>query len=46
MALLQLQNIGKIYAGEGSIAVGIRGVDLSFDRGEIVAVTGKSGSGK
>ena len=46
MSLLRLQNIGKIYASEGSIAVGIRGVNLSFDKGEFVAVTGKSGSGK
>lgn len=46
MALLRLQDIGKIYVSEGSVAVGIRGVNLSFDRGEFVAVTGKSGSGK
>ena len=46
MALLALKDIGKIYASEGSVAVGIRGVNLSFDRGEFVAVTGKSGSGK
>ena len=46
MALIRLKNIGKIYASEGSVAVGIRGVNLSFDRGEFVAVTGKSGSGK
>ena len=46
MALLTLQDIGKIYVSEGSVAVGIRGVNLSFDRGEFVAVTGKSGSGK
>ena len=46
MALLQLENIGKIYASEGAIAVGIRGVNLSFDKGEFVCITGKSGSGK
>ena len=46
MALLHLENIGKIYASEGAIAVGIRGVDLSFDKGEFVCITGKSGSGK
>lgn len=46
MPLLKLSGIGKIYYSEGSVAVGIRGIDLSFDRGEFVAVTGASGSGK
>ena len=46
MPLLSLRDIGKIYVSEGSVAVGIRGVNLSFERGEFVAVTGKSGSGK
>lgn len=46
MALLQLERIGKIYAQEGTVAVGIRGVNLSFEIGEFVAVTGKSGCGK
>ncbi len=44
--LLELRNIGKIYVSENNVAVGIRGVNLSFGRGEFVAVTGKSGSGK
>ena len=46
MSLLSLKEIGKIYVSEGSIAVGLRGVNLDFDIGEFVAVTGKSGSGK
>lgn len=46
MALLTLENLGKIYVSEGAVAVGIRGVNLSFDAGEFVVVTGKSGSGK
>ncbi len=44
--LLELKNIGKIYVSEGNVAVGIRGVNLAFNRGEFVAVTGMSGSGK
>lgn len=46
MSLLELRNIGKIYVSDNSIAVGIRGVNLDFELGEFVAVTGKSGSGK
>lgn len=46
MALLRLENIGKIYTQESAVAVGIRGVNLSFDIGEFVAITGKSGCGK
>ena len=46
MALLELKDIGKIYVSEGEVAVGIRGVSASFEKGEFVAVTGASGSGK
>lgn len=46
MALLTLKDIGKIYASQGAVSVGIRGVNLSFQSGEFVAITGKSGSGK
>ena len=44
--LLELRDIGKIYVSESTVAVGIRGVNLAFERGEFVAVTGQSGSGK
>jgi putative ABC transport system permease protein len=46
MALITLKDIGKIYVSGGNVAVGIRGVNLSFERGEFVAITGTSGSGK
>ena len=46
MSLLKLENIGKIYVSEKNVSVGIREVNLSFDSGEFVCVTGKSGSGK
>ncbi|MBO5879149.1 MAG: ATP-binding cassette domain-containing protein [Clostridia bacterium] len=46
MSLLSLKDIGKIYVSEGNVSVGIRGVNLSFDKGEFVAITGQSGSGK
>ncbi|MBR5712125.1 MAG: ABC transporter ATP-binding protein [Lachnospiraceae bacterium] len=46
MSFLRLSNIGKIYVSEGNVAVGIRGVNLAFEKGEFVAITGASGSGK
>ena len=46
MSLIRLNDIGKIYVSEGNVSVGIRGVNLSFDIGEFVAITGESGSGK
>lgn len=46
MAYLELKEISKIYAGDGGVSVGIRKVSLAFDKGEFVAITGKSGAGK
>jgi putative ABC transport system ATP-binding protein len=42
----QLRAVTKTY-GEGEAAVhALRGIDLTFDRGEVVVVLGPSGSGK
>ncbi|MBQ9116978.1 MAG: ABC transporter ATP-binding protein, partial [Clostridia bacterium] len=46
MAFTELRSVGKIYVNEEKASVGIRGIDLSFERGEFVAITGQSGSGK
>ena len=46
MDLLRLKDIGKIYVSDENVSVGIRKVNLSFNRGEFVAITGESGSGK
>ena len=46
MALISLKQIGKIYVSESNVSVGIRGINLDFDLGEFVAITGESGSGK
>lgn len=46
MAILQVENLKKIY-GTGPNAVhALDGVDLSVEKGEFVAVVGTSGSGK
>ena len=46
MAILKLKDVGKIYATANAVAVGIRRVNVSFEKGEFVAITGKSGCGK
>lgn len=43
MALLELRDVRKVYAGD---VRALDGVDLSVERGELVAVVGPSGSGK
>ncbi len=45
-ALLELAGVSKYYTGAQSVVVGLNSVDLRFQRGEFVAVTGESGSGK
>ncbi len=44
--VLRLENLSKFYTTETSVVVGISGVNLSFNTGEFVALTGESGSGK
>ena len=44
MPVIELQGIKRIYELEGITVKALRGVDLSADAGEFVAVMGPSGS--
>ena len=46
MSLIQLDEIRKVYSLGETEVVALRGVSLSVDRGEYVALMGPSGSGK
>lgn len=44
--MLRLERVSKFYSANGMVSTGFSKVDLSFDNGEFVAITGESGSGK
>ncbi len=44
--MIQLRNVSKFYYSKGMISSGITKVNLDFDIGEFVVITGESGSGK
>lgn len=44
--MLRLERVSKFYSGNGLVSTGFSKVDLEFDVGEFVAITGESGSGK
>ena len=44
--LLTLENLSKYYVNGRSVVTGLNKINLTFSRGEFVAITGESGSGK
>ena len=44
--MIKLKNVSKFYYNKGVIASGFTKVNLEFNMGEFVAITGESGSGK
>ena len=44
--MLELKSVSKFYYNKGIVSSGINKVNLKFDMGEFVAITGESGSGK
>ncbi len=45
-AMLQMQQVSKVYGAHTTAVHALRDVDLSVGRGELVAIMGPSGSGK
>ncbi len=45
-AILSLEGLSKFYTSGQNVVVGLNQINLTFHRGEFVAVTGESGSGK
>ena len=47
MAVLSLNNVKKSYQlGDGTVFPVLKGIDISFEKGELVSIIGESGSGK
>ena len=44
--MLKLVNVSKYYSSEGNVALGLRNINIKFEKNEFVAIVGESGSGK
>ena len=43
---IKLANVSKFYTDNSIVTIGLRNINLKFNKGEFVAITGDSGSGK
>jgi len=46
LALIELHQVDKSYPSQGLAVVALKGIDLSVEEGEMLAIMGPSGSGK
>ena len=46
MALIEAQNLAKVYGSDGNLTYALRDASFSVEKGEFVAIMGPSGSGK
>lgn len=44
--MIELKNVSKFYTDNSIVTIGLRNINLKFNKGEFVAITGDSGSGK
>jgi ABC-type lipoprotein export system ATPase subunit len=44
--MIRLENVSKYYYTTSSVGLGVRKINLNFNKGEFVVITGESGSGK
>lgn len=44
--MIRLENIAKYYYSSAGVNLGLKKINLAFERGEFVVITGESGSGK
>ncbi len=44
--MIRLSDISKYYKGNQTISMGLHKINLEFEKGDFVAITGESGSGK
>ncbi len=44
--MFKLEDVSKYYNTNGVISIGLRHINVEFNKGEIIAITGESGGGK